>query len=220
MRQLAIIATIVAMFMYAGFAIQGGVPATTGMRGGQAAGGMGALQRALEATGAHLGSAVLTGWVQTDRPQARDRVMAALGWSGSTAPAGESREIQLRTQGGHYIVTVRWSLSSQAARLWQARTKITQEALSLAGATPHMTVQLEGTTSGGELPATAERALDALAATQRQPWSDLRAASVAGKTFDLPPSTFGVNIQVAVRHDALTGLDHVWVAWPALLQEY
>ena len=66
----------------------------------------------------------------------------------------------------------------------------------------------------------AGKAMGALAATDRQPWSDMLAASVAGRTTHLPPGPFGVNVQVAVRRDPARGTTRVWVAWPALLQEY
>jgi hypothetical protein len=220
MRQFGVIASIVALFMYAGFAIQGGVPAMTGSQGAQAATSIMPLQHALEATGATTDTAVITGWVEVDRPQARDRVAAALNWNDGKAPVGETRDANLRTQDGRYIVTVRWTLTGLAARSWNEKLRAARAALSLAGADPRMTVQLGGTTSGEDLPDVAGKALDAVAATGRQPWSDMRAASVAGITAQLPASSFGINIQVAVRHDALTNQDKVWVAWPALLQEY
>lgn len=177
------------------------------------------LQTALEAAGATLDNVVITGWVRTDRPQSKDRVVASLGWSSGKAPDGEVRESSLFVRNGQYVVSVRWVMAGQ--KNWAGRTADVRKALAKVGADPATAVQLSGAVNGApDLVQLAGKALDALGATNRQPWSDPRAASVAGQTAMLPEGPYSVNLQVAARRDSLTGRTRVWVAWPALLQEY
>lgn len=218
MRQLILIAGIVAILMYGAAVGQKGIPALAAPHEVGArvpSQSLAALQRSLEAAGAPLTQAVITGWAEVQGPGDKDRVEAALGWKGS-APEGETRTVSIRAIEGHSYATVRWVLSGKAAARWQVAAKAVQAGLASA----KVTVQLEGVTESEGLTELAGKALGAVGATDRQPWSDLRAASVAGRTTQLPPGPFGVNIQVAVRRDAAREQTRVWVAWPALLQEY
>jgi hypothetical protein len=175
------------------------------------------LATALAATGARCDEVQLTGWVSVANPSAKDRLLQALG----PARAGESRQANLREQNGQSYLVVRLVLTGKALGAWQSRVQALQKALdAVSTGTAEMTVQLGGPAPDGSLTEVAAKALGALAAVDRQPWSDTRAASVAGRTKDLPPSPFGVNVQVAVRRDAVKGQTRVWVAWPALQQEY
>lgn len=181
--------------------------------------GLAPLQKSLEATGAKLDEVVITGWAESRRPGDSDRVTSALGWKGAP-PNGQARSVALRDRNGRQYILVRWTLTGSAVSAWQASVQSLQKAMKLAGESPMVTVQLGGNAPSDNLTELADRALGALAATDRQPWSDLRAASVAGHSTHLPPGPFGANVQVAVRHDAAKGHTRVWVAWPALLQEY
>jgi hypothetical protein len=225
MRQLLGIACVVALFMYAGFASLYG-PGTPALSSAGTAVTPGAtmdlspLAQALAATGAGLEEAVVAGRVEVASPSDRDRVVAALGWTGKT-PKGEMREAQLYDRDGKHVLIIRWTLQGQSAALWSDRHREVRQVLALYGPTPLTTVQIGGQSDkAGELPKVAARALDAVQATDRQPWTDGRAASMAGRSAVLPPSPLGVNVQVAVRRVEETGASRVWVAWPALLQEY
>jgi len=221
-RQLVLIAGVVGVLMYGALVSQRGIPVAAApleAASGAPEQGMGALQKGLAAAGALLDEAVITGWVELQRPQETDRVKAALGWNGMQ-PEGERRAVALRDRNGRQYIFIRWEMRGKAAAKWQAGMRHLQMALEQAVAPPTVTVQLGGPAPGADLPELADRALGALSATDRQPWSDMRAASVAGRTTQLPPGPFGVNVQVAVRHDAATGQTRAWVAWPALLQEY
>lgn len=216
MRQLLIIASVVSLFMYTGFVLQHDRAVATYASDGS----LGGLQRALDATGASLDRAVISGWVDVEDARAQAQVVGALGWKPGSEAKDEAREAAIHRRQGAQYLTLRWVLSGEAAQGWHDRQARVREALALAGKRPHVTVQLEGTTARAGLEALGHRALDAVGAVERQPWSGPRASSVAGRTDDLPPSTFGVNVQVALRQTADAGRTRVWVAWPALLQEY
>lgn len=208
--------------MYGGAVHQKGIPALAAPHEAGAsvpAQSLQALQRSLEATGARMREAVVNGWAEVPGTGDRDRVAAALGWQES-APEGETRTISLHTRDNRTYASVRWVLSGNRAGQWHNASKVVQNALLQVGGSPSVSVQLEGVTSEEGLTELAGKALDAVRAIERQPWSDLRAASVAGRTTHLPPGPFGVNIQVAVRRDAAREQTRVWVAWPGLLQEY
>lgn len=221
-RRLVLIAGVVGILMYSAVVSQQGIPAAAAplSAGARApAQSLEALQKSLEATGARLDEAVITGWAEAGSAGDRDAVAAALGWTGPV-PSGESRAVAVRQGNGRQYVTVRWTLTGKAASQWQPAVRAVQKALEKEAGSPSMAVQLGATAPGGSLTELAGKALGALSATDRQPWSDRRAASVAGRTTLLPPGPFGVNVQVAARRDAAQALTRMWVAWPALLQEY
>jgi len=222
MRRFVLIAGLVSIFMYGALVSQRGVPVAAAPFAGAAkapAQSLGALQRSLEATSASLSEAVITGWAEIADPGDCNKVAVALGWTGAP-PEGESWNVATRERNGRYYITARWTLSGQAVSRWQAAVKSLQEGLEHSTRAPSVTVQVGGVAQGDDLTGVASKALGALGATDRQPWSDTRAASVAGRTTLLPPGPFGVNVQVAVRRDAARDETRVWVAWPALLQEY
>ncbi|HWI51086.1 MAG TPA: YwmB family TATA-box binding protein [Symbiobacteriaceae bacterium] len=222
MRRFVLIAGLVAIFMYGALVSQRGVPvaaAPYAVAAKAPAQALGALQKGLEATGAGLSEVVITAWAEIAHPGDRDKVAKALGWAG-VPPEGETRNVAARERNGRYYVTARWTLSGKAVSDWQTAAKTLQEGLERSTTAPSVTVQVGGVIQGDGLTEVANKALDALGATERQPWNDMRAASVAGRTTLLPPGPFGVNVQVAVRRDAARGETRVWVAWPALLQEY
>lgn len=219
MRQLFLIASMVGLFMYAGFALEyesiAAPPA-----GGRATVSLAGLETALAATGAGLEQVTITGWVRVGAPRVREQVAADLGWAERAAPPGEMRELKVHRRDGVDYLALRWVLTGVASSDWQSGQGKVRRALAAVGVNPVVTVQLEGTTARPGLQEVGARALDALGATERQPWSDSRSASIAGRTDRLPVSAVGVNVQVAVRR--VSGVDRakVWVAWPALLQEY
>lgn len=220
MRSLVLIAGVVGVLLYAAAVSQKGMPAFAAPHETPVqapAQGLEALVTGLEATGAGLEEAKLTGWAEVRAPGDRDRVINALG---AVVAERENRTVSVREQDGHQYVTVQWSLAGKAASQWAARLRVLQKVLQQIGQAPSVSVQLSGTTAGDNLTDLTDRALGALRATDRQPWSDPRAASVAGRTTHLPPGPFGVNVQVAVRKDPAKGTTRVWVAWPALMQEY
>jgi hypothetical protein len=221
LRSLVLIAGIVGVLLYTAVVSQRGLPAFAAPHEtvvqSPSADGLKALETGLAATGARLEEVKLIGWGRVREPGARDRVVATLG----ARPAeGESRVVSVRDKDGHQYVTVQWTLTGKAATHWAASLRALQKALEQNAHAPSVSVQLGGTTAGEDLTDLTDRALGALRATDRQPWSDPRAASVAGRTTHLPPGPFGVNVQVAVRTDPATGMTRVWVAWPALMQEY
>lgn len=222
MRQLLTIACVVALLMYAGFASVYGhrsevvVPVLQTVE----TVGLLPLSNALEASGARLEEAVIAARVEVAEPADREKAVAALGWAGKT-PKGETRLAQVQGRDGRHLLLVRWTLSGPAATTWETHAREVREVLAQYGSSPLLTVQLGGRRAPAEdLTKVAAQALDALRATARQPWSDGRAASLAGRTAMLPSSPLGVNVQAAARKDQATGQVRVWVAWPALLQEY
>lgn len=221
MRSLVLIAGVVGVLLYGAAVSQKGLPAFAAPHATPVQApsqGLGALVKGLEATGAGLDEATLAGWGEVREPGARDRVATALG---AVPGEGESRTIEVRDRDGRSYVTVLWKLTGKAASRWAASFGVLQKVLQQSTHAPSVTVQLGGTTADfGNLTDLTARALDSLRATDRQPWSDPRAASVAGRTTHLPPGPFGVNVQVAVRTDPAKGTTRVWVAWPALMQEY
>lgn len=212
MRQLLLIMSLVGLFMYTGFAVENDHSLAAVAR----------LEEAMSATGAALERVTVSGWVAVPNAAAREQVASALGWAGGTTP-GEVRELKLFHQAGGDYLALRWELSGAAKAPWRAGYTKVRQALAWAGAhgaEPTVTVQLEGTTERTELMSVATSALDSLQATGRQPWGDPRAASIAAQTPLLPSSGFGVNVQVAARRDAAGKRTRVWLAWPALQQEY
>lgn len=218
MRQLILIASVVALLMYAGFASQaaGGIP-VTGAR--VPAEPMAALERGLEATGAKLTRVTILGWVRMERKNGADDVRKALGWTGA-APQGEVRDSHLSTRDGAQYLSVRWELPGDSSDGWVFKQAAVRRALALGGKDPFLTVQLEGEVAGSQPTALTAAALNALGAVERQDWEGPSAASSAGRSAQLPPSMFGVNVQVAARQDDRTGNTRIWLAWPALQQEY
>lgn len=219
MRQLLLIASVVGLFMYAGFAIQfGAVPVAHGEFTTE--GSLSGLQRALRATGAELDRVVITGWVPVAGPQSREQVAVALGWKDGQIPADEFRELSLHKRDGQTYLSARWEMTGTTTATWAASQGALRRTLSRVGSGGNVTVQLQGVTNRTDSLAAANQALDAVRGQHRQEWTDSLAASVSGQSTDLPPSPFGVNIQAALRRDASAGVTRVWVAWPALLQDY
>jgi hypothetical protein len=211
-RQLLLIASLVGLFMYTGFAVEYD-PSVAGVA---------RLEEAMSATGAALERVTISGWVRVPDQAARARAAAALAWGEGTAP-GEARELKLYQQEGSDYLALRWQLSGGAKAAWWAKYSKARQALGslgAPGAEPTVTVQLEGISERTGLMSLSTAALDALQATGRQPWGDARAASIAAQSPLLPGSTFGVNVQVAARRDPAGKRTRVWVAWPALQQEY
>lgn len=216
MQRLILIASVVALFMYAGFVLEHGSVATTATERT----GLAVMERALEATGASLERVLITGWVQVEEAGARELVSASLGWAGKGIPAGETREVKLHRREDGLYLSLLWSMGSGSAEAWPARHASVQRALDKVGSSPRVTVQVEGTTEQSDLLTLGQRALDELRGTDREPWTGPSAASVAGRSPLLPASPFGVNVQVALRKEPSGQKARVWVGWPALLQEY
>ncbi len=219
MRQLLLIASVVGLIMYAGFASQNGsvqavVHSATG------APSLGALQRCFDATGGALQKVQITGWVEAESKDALSLVNDRLGWTPGLNVPQELREARLHDRDGHQFVAVRWILTGTAAATWQSSYNRLDQTLGAVGKGQAITVQLEGTTPKKHPLALATRALDAVGAVERQPWSDAFAASIAGRSAQLPSGPFGVNVQVATRQESAANQIRVWVAWPALQQEY
>ena len=222
MRQLLTIACLVALLMYAGFASLYGkqTEAVAPASAAAEADGVEPLSRALEASGAKLEEAVIAARVEVAEPADREKVVAGLGWSGKT-PKDETRLAQVQARDGRHLLLVRWTLTGVAATHWDTHAREVSEVLAHYGPAPLLTVQLGGRRApADDLSQIPAKALDALRATSRQPWADGRAASLAGRTKMLPASPLGVNVQAAARKDQASGQVRVWVAWPALLQEY
>lgn len=216
-----LIASLVGLFMYAGFVVTHGDGAVTvsGARSGSVA----SLQLAMDAAGAKTDQAVITGWVPTGQLNAAGIVRNALGWTGQQTPAAEARDVKLLSRNGTTYVSVRWAFTRPQDQRWAEAQEKVSRALFQVGDGARVTVQLEGTAAQAELSGLREianKAVDALDTTGRQPWSEGRSASVAGQSAWLPKSPFGVNVQVAVRQEAGAQGARVWVAWPALQQEY
>jgi hypothetical protein len=182
-------------------------------------GGIGPLHELLRETGADLQQVVIAGWVRAARPDARTLVVDDLAWDG-TPPAGETRIVTLRHYGDEEYVTLRWTLTGRAISDWERRSAQAMQALARAGGPPRLTVQLEGQTAVTDLLGQADRALRRFGASDHETWSDSFAASVVAYTSKLPPSPFGPNVQIAFRRVEGTEKARVWVAWPALMQEY
>jgi hypothetical protein len=223
MRQLLLIASLVGLFMYTGFVVEygTGIPTSSATSVGavSSAPSLAALEDALAATGAGLDRVVITGWVRASQSGARDQVAKALGWK-EKAPSGETQELKLVRRDGVDYLALRWVLTGSARASWQAKQGKVREVLGAAGADLNYTVQLEGATERTDFAGAGAGAMEILDARDRQPWSDAHAVSIAGRTGRLPASAFGVNVQVAVRRNADQGGSRVWVAWPALQQEY
>lgn len=218
LRQFVTIASLVALFMYAGFAsLQGMALPVMDIppRPVLSAGTLVPLNRALEAGGASLTEARITGWVRADRPQAAQQARAQMG----LVLAGQTRIDTLSHEGGQFV-TVAWYGDGARATEWPAVFEALASSLGASGGTPTLSVTLTGERAGGEPEALVSRALDSLGATQRQPWSGPQAASAAAVSPYLSPSPLGVNVQVAARRDAKTGRVTVWAGWPTLNQEY
>ncbi|HEY3368942.1 MAG TPA: YwmB family TATA-box binding protein [Symbiobacteriaceae bacterium] len=215
MQRFILIAGLAALFMYAGFVAEG-QQATAPPPKADLAG----LQQALSAANADIHTVLITGWVRVTRPVAQDTLSATLGWASGAVPREEVRDLRRYQRDGVSYVGVRWVMAGTGLTGWQARVARVRAALAAAGPDPMMTVQLEGTTPRSDFLPLENQALDAVHATDRQPWSDGKAASIAGHTKALPPGPFGVNVQVAARKDGADGRTRVWVAWPALQQEY
>lgn len=220
MRQLLTITSLVALFMYAGFVSLQGIAlpvADIPPRPVLTAQGLAPLGRSLEAAGAGLTEARVTGWVRAEGADAKERVRTRL--SQALVIAGQTR-VEAHTHEGGHFVSASWHMTGQAALQWPDAFDAIARALEAAGSVPTVSVQVAGQTARGDLRALVTGALDALGATQRQPWSDPRAASSAALSPYLPPSALGVNVQVAARHDPKAGITRVWIGWPALNQEY
>lgn len=216
MRQLFLISTLVALVMYAGFVSKNGTPVASAT---YPPGVLSPLQGALGATGATLEKVQMTGWVQVKSPDVLAKVKEDLGWNRSGG-AGGFREAKLHLKEGTYYLAIQWVLKGPAVLAWHSDYARLDQVLTKVGVHPAITVQLEGLSPRTSPLEMVDRAMAALRAGDRQPWSDAFAASVSGRTTLLPPGPFGVNVQAAVRRDSAGKGARVWVAWPALQQEY
>ncbi|MDF2626272.1 MAG: hypothetical protein K0R39_103, partial [Symbiobacteriaceae bacterium] len=171
MRSLVLIAGVVGILLYGAAVSQKGLPALaapheTAVQAPSQ--GLEALAKGLAATGAGLEEATLTGWGEVQAPEDRAAVAAALG---AVPGEGESRTVAVRDQNGRHYVTVRWTLTGKPAEKWVARLHTMQKALNQTAESPSVSVQLSGTTAGNRnLTDLTDGALDALGATERQPW--------------------------------------------------
>lgn len=216
MRQLLLIAMLVSLVMYAGFVSQQGTSVAAAT---QAQGVLGPLQTALTNTGATLDRAQMTGWVQVKSPDVLTKVKEKLGWNRAVGST-ELREAKVHFREQKYYLAVHWVIKGESASRWHDGYERLASALTGVGINPAITVQLEGKSPKARPLDQANQAMAVLRAGDRQSWSDSYAASISGRTAALPPGPFGVNLQVAVRRvDADQGT-RVWVAWPALQQEY
>lgn len=178
------------------------------------------LETALEATGAHVERVRVAGWVEVHDSQAINTGRKRLD---SVRVSGESVQVQTPKRGSSQYMSVSWLIEGPAARQrWQTVASAVREALAEAGATPMVTVQLEGVapTKRAAPETVVEQALEPLSVTGRQVWHADASASIAARTIWLPASPLGVNVQAAARRESETGRLRVWVAWPALIQEY
>jgi|GEM_PF-5239914 len=216
MRQLLLISSIVGMLMYAGYVSQGGVPVGDTSDGRPE---LSVLQTALESAGATLNEVTVTAWGEVPQTSSLKTARRALAWDGPS-PAGELRELQVSTRHGQQFLTLRWVLKGSAMSTWNAKLQMAMSALPEAGIKVEWTVQVSGQATVDPPEISVARALGAVSATGLQPWSGPRSASLAGHTAKLPARATGVNIQAAARQDPIRKVSTVWVAWPALLQEY
>ncbi|MBY6276472.1 YwmB family TATA-box binding protein [Symbiobacterium thermophilum] len=177
------------------------------------------LNRAWEAAGDRLEQALLFLQEPVEDPQVAERLAAGLGW-GADAPTGEERSLRLVDGIGGPYVEVTWRLRGEAAARWDERYRELRQTLAAEGLWPQVQVELSGRAAGGQPLALAGAALDALGARQREPWSDGRAASVAGYTPLLPPGPYAVNVQAAVRRDGDGDGNRLWIGWPTVRSDY
>lgn len=209
--RLMLLSSFVGLFLYVGAVLQG--PLVTANPSESFA----TLQVALRTAGASVDKVTLLGLAPVGEGQAAERLKQELAELARTAGRLDSRSI---SGNGPPRLAISWILQGEEAQDWKQRLDSLQGVLARAGA-QLMTVQLEGERpSRMEPERLAAQALDSLRATSRQPWSDNRAASAAGSTLLLPPGIRGVNVQAAARTKADGSGVKVWVAWPALQQEY
>jgi hypothetical protein len=219
MRRLIFIASLVGLFMYVGFAAQPNALSATELNEAKPLQLTG-LHYAFEAAGGKLEQATITAWSEVTDASVQQRAAKLLGWREGDAPEGESRSLIIHRKAGVPHLSLRWVLTGRAAERWSARAALVNRAMLLTGPNPSLTVQLEGVTEKADLLGLGTKGMDALGAKGRQVWSSPAAVSIAGRSVQLPPSAFGVNVQIAVRTDSVTKRNRLWVAWPALLQEY
>lgn len=192
MRQLVLIAVTVAALFYVTWTLQSTVV------GAESAPSVGAMERALQATGAKLEGARLQGWMpaaQEDLQRIRRQLPPEASVSYVT---------------GHVAVT--WRPRVQE---WAVAYGHLVQALGPQG---RVSVQLEGQAVMGDPGELVERAMAALKTGQLQPWIGPQAASTAGVSPLLPTHGSGVNVQVAARRTGQGA--RIWVGWPLLYQEY
>ncbi|MGE5675694.1 MAG: hypothetical protein ACM3XM_17735 [Mycobacterium leprae] len=209
MKQLWFLLSVMAVLMYAGFAIQENtVSATT-----DGAPAVANLELALKATGATAESVTITGWAAVQTQPDRAELYRLLGWTGAAVPA-EIRELRQYNQAGQEYIGIRWVLTGLQCRQWERAQALVGEALK-RGSDRAVTVQMEAASSASDLTALIRKALDAVDATERQAWSGPSDAIVAGRSARLPSSPYGVNVQVEARR-MTGGRTRLSIAWPAL----
>lgn len=212
MRHLILVTSLIGFVLYAGYALQ-----ADGATVYQDSSGFAALEHAIVATGASVRTVRITGWAEVSRHEQQEMIQAVLARQGAlTAP-----QWRLVQRGPVTVLSLTWTLEREDLRSWERYLLATRQALGLTGGESALAVQLEGETKSREpLSRLVAQALDAAGAQDRQPWSDLRAASSAGRSLILPPGPLPVNIQVAARQQLESGTVRVWIAWPVLSQEY
>lgn len=213
MRTWITIVCAIALLLYVGWVLDD----HQRQAGGQIQAGMPALEGALVKAGGSLDAAQFTLVAPITDPAVPGRVQERLGWTGAP-PRGEQREARLYTDQGMYYLALNWRLTGEQAARWAEAHAALEKALLQEGVTTPSHVQIEGTAKGQDLMAMAHAALDSLSASERQPWSGTRSASVAGRSDHLPKGPHAVNIQVAARESGKSV--KLWVAWPALTGDY
>lgn len=218
MRKLLLITSVVALVLYTGAALQAGTPSTAVAP--SSLGALALLQDGLTAAGASLEQVQISGWVSVKDARAAEAVRAHLGWTAATPP-GEERTVKAFRRNNLDYVSLRWVLTGDAAAGWVHKQELAWQALVSAGEQPVFSVQVGGSTVNRDVGAMVNRAMNTLGASERRRWGDANAASMEGRSAQLPPSRFGVNVQTAARRGlTAAGRTMVWVGWPALQQEY
>jgi hypothetical protein len=180
---------------------------------------LGALETALQSAGGRLTEVVIKGWIEVAGSADMERVKESMGWDGSISGSTETRELRIVPGQGRLFLALTWRMNGTALHDWEEGFQSVRSAMQGSGREPYLTVQLAGERKLSNPDRLTETVSAALQGIDPQRWRDERASSVAGLSPLLPPSTMGVNYQVASRRLS-DGVVKIWVAWPALDQEY
>ncbi len=180
---------------------------------------LGALETALQAAGGRLTKVVVNGWIEVAGPADMERIRESLGWNQTKPYPTETRESGIVPRQGRLFLALTWKMDEAGLYTWEERAQSVRSAMRTNGREPEITVQLEGERTVSDPDRLTEIVSVALRGHSQQRWRDDRASSIAGQSPLLPPSAMGVNYQVAARllDDQVV---RIWVAWPALNQEY
>jgi hypothetical protein len=180
---------------------------------------MAGLQQGLERMGGSLEAVVFSLEAPVSDRGLPDRLRERMGWT--IAPhQGEERILEVQREQGRNSLILHWRLTGSRASHWVENHAALTRVLTTEGVTTPVNVQLEGEAArpAVSLLDLANSALDVLGASERQPWTSDRSASVAGHSSRLPAGPHGVNVQAASRQTA-QGV-RLLVAWPALGSDY